>query len=97
MDIEYDEAKKQSNFAKHGVDFVEISPILLDPDRLDNSDKRKDYGEERRICLGTMPGDTHVFVIVYTMRGTNIRLISARKANEREHRHYHNTSRHSPE
>lgn len=89
METEYDNAKNQSNIAKHGIDFVEATNIFSDPDRLDWVDDRKDYGEERRICLGAIPADGHVFVVVYTMRGTRNRLISARKANEREQRIYH--------
>lgn len=63
-----------------------------DPDRLDYPDARRDYGEKRRICLGILPAQSicdRVFVLAYTLRGNAVRIISARKANEREQNHYY--------
>ena len=45
-----------------------------------------DYGETRIRCLGEIDG--RVYVVVYTWRGQNRRIISARKANDREKREY---------
>lgn len=92
MRIEYDAVKNQSNIAKHGVSFEEAARVLLDPDRLDYPDIRRDYGEKRRICLGILPAQSicgRVFVLAYTLRGNAVRVISARKANEREQNHYY--------
>jgi uncharacterized DUF497 family protein len=55
--------------------------VFLDPHRLDS--------EERRLTLGKIEG--RLFVVAYTPRGKIIRLISARKANEREQRNYDET------
>jgi uncharacterized DUF497 family protein len=63
--------------------------VFLDLLRLDNKDVRHNYGEERRLTLGKI--DERLFVVVYTVRGKFIRLISARKANEREQRQYDET------
>jgi len=49
-------------------------------------DDRVDYGEERRIALGLFRGRLHV--LVHTSRGTVTRLISFRRANEREENIY---------
>ena len=49
-------------------------------------DQRWDYGEDRYRLLGAVDG--RVFVVVYTMRNSTIRIISARKANHREVREY---------
>jgi uncharacterized protein len=49
----------------------------------------RDYGEARRITLGMMEG--RLFAVAYTARGGNIRLISTRKANQRERRQYDET------
>ncbi|MGS0743661.1 BrnT family toxin [Glaciimonas sp. GG7] len=68
------------------MSFEDAMLVFFDPDRLDEPDGRKDYGEERRIVIGEIEG--HVFVVVYTLRGEAIRLISARKSNEREQRKY---------
>jgi hypothetical protein len=49
-------------------------------------DTREEYGEERRIVLGRV--DEWVLVVVYTLRGSNLRLISARKADRNDYRIY---------
>ena len=41
-----------------------------------------DYGEDRYRLLGTVDG--RVYVVVYTVRGSAVRIISARKANPKE-------------
>jgi len=89
MEYEWDERKARQNIAKHGVPFAYAARIFLDLHRLDIEDHRRDYGEGRRIALGTIEG--RVFAVAYTLRGSTIRLISARKANERERRKYDET------
>ncbi len=89
MTFEWDEHKARRNIVKHAVRFEYAARIFLDPRRLDAEDNRRDYGEERRLTLGTIEG--RLFVVAYTLRGAVIRLISARKANEREQRKYHET------
>ncbi|MBU3693758.1 MAG: BrnT family toxin [Rhodocyclaceae bacterium] len=86
MDIEFDPAKRMANIARHGVDFVIAANVLLDPDALDLPDRRFDYGEERRVCIGEASG--RAYVLVYTRREGVVRVISARKANEREQARY---------
>ena len=66
--------------------FAYAARIFLDLRRLDAEDDRRDYGEHRRITLGKIEG--RLYVIAYTLRGTDVRMISARKANEREQRQY---------
>jgi uncharacterized DUF497 family protein len=60
--------------------------VFLDPHRLDCEDARRDYGEERWFTLGKI--EERLFAVAYTPRATVIRVISARKANERERRRY---------
>lgn len=82
MSFEWDAAKRDYNFAKHRVDFVDMFP-LFDGELLERVDDRFDYGETRVGCLGEVDG--RIYFVVYTWRGTNRRLISARRANaERE-------------
>lgn len=50
-------------------------------------DNRRDYGEIRKISIG--PINSHICVVVYTDREDNIRIISARRANQRERRRYY--------
>ena len=86
MLFEWDDRKAARNIAKHGVPFEYAVRVFLDPHRLDGEDIRGDYGEERRLTLGEI--EQRLFVVAYTLRGEIVRLISARKANEREQRKY---------
>ena len=62
---------------------------FLDPHRIFARDRRRDYGEDRSRMHGAIDGRTYV---VYTMRGSAFRIISARKANAKEVADYeHNT------
>jgi len=89
MLFEWDDRKAAQNIAKHGVPFEYAVRVFLDPHRLDSEDTRRDYGEERWLTLGRI--DDRLFVVAFTPRGNTIRLISARKANEREQRKYRET------
>ena len=86
MRFEYDERKNAVNLAKHGIDLADAAWVFADPMRLDAADLRREYGESRRVVVGEVLG--RVWVVVYTLRGEAVRLISARKANEREQRRY---------
>jgi uncharacterized DUF497 family protein len=59
---------------------------LLSGIRLDWIDDREDYGEERVVLLGMTDGS--VLVVVYTERGSRIRIISARRADRYEQEIY---------
>lgn len=85
--FEWDEEKRQQNLLKHGVDFL-YAAVMLEGDVVKIVDDRQDYGETRYLALGTMGGE--IFAVVYTLRGDNIRLISARKARKKEYERYQN-------
>ncbi len=89
MLFEWDGRKAAQNIAKHGIPFEYAVRVFLDPYRLDSEDVRRDYSEERWLTLGKI--ERRLFAVAYTPRGTVIRLISARKANEREQRKYDDT------
>lgn len=63
----------------------------MDPDRVVHQDTRHSYGEERYQLMGKIEG--RLFVLVYTPRRDALRIVSARKANEREVRQYENRTR----
>lgn len=87
MDFEWDAAKAASNKIKHGVSFNFAVRVFLDPCRIETYDDRENYGEERWATIGY--ADPTMLYVVYTIRNNDtIRLISARKANEREQRQY---------
>jgi len=75
--FEWDEAKRESNIAKHGVDFADLSP-LFDELTLTVFDDRFDYGEYRFITIGQMRGVA--LVVAHTETDDVIRFISARRA-----------------
>lgn len=52
------------------------------------SDSRKDYGESRFMAYGLI--EDRLYCLVFTPRGSKIRIISLRKANRREAKRYEN-------
>jgi uncharacterized DUF497 family protein len=64
--FEWDEAKRLSNIATHGVDF-RIAALIFKGIILEAEDERHDYGEPRFRALGQMGDD--VLMVVYTWRG----------------------------
>ena len=91
MDFEWDDAKSDDCFQQRGFDFAYAVRAFLDPNRIVERDRRWDYGEDRYRLLGAI-GD-RVFVLIYTPRGSAIRIISARKANRKEVREYEHNAR----
>lgn len=85
MLFEWDEDKRQSNLAKHGIDFVNAARMLRG-EPLFFEDARRDYGEQRYIAVGEEVG--YLLVVVFTIRDEALRIISARRANSRERRKY---------
>ena len=79
--FEWDEAKRQINLAKHGLDFAD-SERIFDYDVWEIEDTREEYGEERLITFGLLSG--RVVVLVHTPREGGLRVISLRRANRDE-------------
>lgn len=86
MKFEWDENKNQLNFQKHGIRFEDIVTLFEDPNRIQFQDLRKDYGETRWKTVGLVFG--LIFSVTYTLRGSAIRLISARRASQKERNLY---------
>jgi uncharacterized DUF497 family protein len=82
MSFEYDPQKAKSNQYKHGVSFAEAEMIFFDPFAIHNIDPDV-IAEERFIAIG-MGNMGSLLVVVYTLRGETIRLISARRATKQE-------------
>ncbi len=86
LEFEWDSAKASSNLRDHRITFPYATRVFLDPFRQQQLDTREEYGEERWIVLGRV--DEWILVVVYTIRGSNIRLISARRAGRNESEAY---------
>lgn len=81
----WDEAKRAANLQRHAIDFKSIEAFQWEA-ALIWRDTRRDYGERRFLALGKL--DERVHVLVYTPRGGSLRIISLRKANQREVKRY---------
>jgi uncharacterized DUF497 family protein len=81
MEIEFDTAKRDATLAGRGLDFARAGEVFAGP-TLTRPDARKAYGEARYITIGMLDG--RLVVIVWTPRGEARRIISLRKANDRE-------------
>lgn len=85
MAFEWKEEKRRRNIKERGVDFLDAALIFESP-IIEAIDERKDYGEVRMRALGHV-GDDY-FVVVYTWREGNRRIISAWKVNEDGRKRY---------
>src|SRR3954451_21844018 len=83
-DFEWHEPKATSNYIDHGIPFEAAARVFFDGDRLDVVDDCRNYGEERRIAIGTVDGVC--MSVVYTLRNGVVRIISARRASRKERR-----------
>lgn len=82
MDFEWDDAKSEACFRDRGFDFAYVTHAFFDPQRLIINDTRHSYGEDRYQLIGII--EKRLFVVIYTKQHEILRIISARKANQRE-------------
>ena len=81
MRITFDPAKRARTLADRGLDFEDAATVF-EGITLEVEDTRRNYGEPRIICYGSLSG--RLVVIGYTPRGTTRHIFSMRKANDRE-------------
>ncbi len=81
MRITFDPVKRDKALTERGLDFADAE-LVFEGVTLEIEDIRKEYGEKRIICYGTLAG--RIVVIGYTPRGAERHVFSMRKANERE-------------
>jgi uncharacterized protein len=82
--FEFDPAKDAANRLKHGLSLADFSgfdslPVII-------PDVRRDYGERRDWAVGRIDGRGHI--LTFTRRGDIMRLISLRRAHEKEMKRY---------
>jgi uncharacterized protein len=90
--FEWDPTKARENIKKHKVSFQRAATVFRDPHALSVFDKDHSQMEDRWITLGR---DSHgtIIVVCHTFRQSDevssfIRIISARKATNKEKHHY---------
>jgi hypothetical protein len=85
MEFDWDEPKRVANLEKHGLDFADVATLAWETARV-LVDDRRDYGEVRYRAVGLYKGRPHF--VAFAIRGEKIRLISFRRANDKEVRLY---------
>jgi len=86
MKITFDPNKAAINYRKHGIRLSDAETVLFDPMALTREDIAAE-GEQRFISIG-IDATGRMLVVVFTYRGGEIRLISARAATARERKCY---------
>jgi uncharacterized DUF497 family protein len=78
--FEFDTTKSDINLTKHGIDFLVAQRLWNDPMLLEIPAKVSD--EPRHLLIGLIDGKHWSAIITY--RGSNVRLISVRRARKEE-------------
>ena len=81
MEFTWSETKRAANLKAHGLDFVD-APRVFEGLTFTFEDDRFSYGEQRFVTLGLLAG--FPVSIVHTESDHEIRIISFRKATNRE-------------
>ncbi|HEY4595771.1 MAG TPA: BrnT family toxin [Thermoanaerobaculia bacterium] len=81
MRFTWDEAKRDANLRKHGLDFADAPEVFAGP-TCTVEDSRLAYGEQRLMTLGFLRG--LAVSILHTETDYEIRIISFRNATKRE-------------
>lgn len=93
IEFEWDQEKAGANWKKHKLRFEQARDVFKDAMAVDELDDREDYGDQRFNRIGLVEG--RLLRVTYTQRtdeGTGdeiIRIISARPAERRERKRYH--------
>lgn len=89
--FEWDRRKESDNLRKHRIGFAEAGTAFGDPLSITIEDPDSEPGEMRRVLIA-MSERRRLLVVVHTIRGDRIRLISARFATRHERRYYEETT-----
>mgnify|MGYP003346814144 FL=1 len=81
MNFEFDQDKRDKTLLERGLDFARASEVFARV-HFTGQDARVEYAEDRFITVGWL--DKRLIVLVWTPRGEARRIISMRKANDRE-------------
>lgn len=84
VELEWDEAKRLANLAKHGLDFSRLRDML----QLPCVTRDSEYPGEEPRSLYTGKIDGMVVTAIVTVREDKIRVISLRRARDEEKRRY---------
>jgi uncharacterized protein len=85
--FEWDPEKAKRNLEIHDVSFDEASTAFGDALSLTIYDPLHSEDEDRFILIGSTYKN-RLLTVIHTVRGNNIRIISARKATKKEREYY---------
>lgn len=88
--FEWDQAKSDATYAERSLDFAAAS-VVFESDHIEGMRHNPAYGEQRYVTIGEIKG--FIIAVVWTPRGRNRRIISARAASRNERRAYHDAIR----
>lgn len=86
--FECDKTKARSNLRKHGIRFSEGCRIFDGHTLTSPSSQNSEVSEARYLTVGTLSSDVTV-VLVWTRRLSHVRVISVRKASQKERDQFH--------
>ena len=87
LGFEWDEEKAKANLKKHRVGFDQATTVFTDPFSMTIHDPGHSADEQRYVDIDSSDKG-RVLVVVYTERGSNIRIVSCRKATPSETKLY---------
>jgi uncharacterized DUF497 family protein len=85
MEYQWDPDKARRNYKIHDIRFSDAITVFVDDRALTIED---DHPDERRYVTLGMDATARLLAVVYTWRGDDIRIISARKATKNEIKQY---------
>lgn len=87
LEFEWDDNKNERNSRKHGVQIEEAATVYSDPSLVTLFDTEHSVNEERYINIG-FSNRGRLLIVINTIRGSRIRIMSARPCTSREARFY---------
>jgi len=88
VEFEYDQAKSDSNQAKHGIDFEQAKALWIDPKRVEFVARFSD--EPRSGLVAEFSGK--LWTAIFTKREDRMRIISVRRTRQNEEPIYNNST-----
>jgi uncharacterized DUF497 family protein len=85
MILEWDDAKRKLTLEQRGLDFADIALVNW-AEALTDEDTRTVYAEQRFVTMAPINGRLYIFA--WCLRESAMRIISFRKANDRERKRY---------
>ena len=90
--FQWDKGNSGKNWLRHRVNDSECEQVFFNKPLLFADDKKHSKSEKRWYVLGRTDVNRQLF-IVFTRRGNEIRVISARDMNKKERKTYHEQSK----